>query len=199
MRELGPVSSDQMVLCFIRSEIGSTSRNANYIDAMRALSLDRTSLVDSADLGDAYANSARALVLGAAAGYGRGKFMFTGFPGDVTWRRVSLEPFEFGALKYANCEPWIQLSDGSRSVIDGARNIQSLPDHHQDVAEAVVGVVEKISVGTPIDDLILIEDPTGRLVILEGNIRATAFVAAMTSSMFALVGSSPSIEKWHFI
>jgi hypothetical protein len=197
MQDFGPVSNHQIVLSFLRAEIDSASRGSRYMDAIRAFGLNRKSLVDNADLTDNHAHHGRALVLGAVRGYGRNDAIFSGFPGDVTWRRVLLEPSEFGVLKYANCDPWLRISKGTRSVLDGAQNIRSCVD--QGIAQAVADIVDKIKRAVPLEDLLLIDDLKGSLIILEGNTRATAFVSSMTNAAFALVGRSQTIKTWQFI
>jgi len=197
MRDLGPASSHQMVLSFLRAEIDSVSRGKLYMNAIQALCLDRAVLVDHADLTDNDANRGRALVLGAVRGYGRNNFLFSGFPDDVTWRRILLEPTEFEILKYANCDPWLNISGGTRSVLDGVRNLPSYPD--RDISEAVADTVDKLTRTVPIEDLLVIDDLSNKLVILEGNTRATALVSRMTNQAFALVGKSPRIRTWQFI
>src|ERR1700746_2942871 len=113
MIELGAAPSDEMALCFLRAEIDS-HRHAQYMQAIHVYGLDLTTLIDDADLSDPHANRSRATLLGEIRGYGRGALVFSGFPSDVTWRRVSIPPAEFGRLKYLSVESWIKLSGGSR-------------------------------------------------------------------------------------
>jgi len=110
MIELGPASDDDIVLAFVRAEIDSPTWGPGYLDWLRALRLDRSYLIDAADLLDAYANCARKVVLGAVRGYGRGELLFQGFFPDTKWRRVSIEPSDFHRLKYINGnEDWRNL------------------------------------------------------------------------------------------
>jgi hypothetical protein len=46
-------------------------------------------------------NKARFWILEQYRGYRQGRLLFSGFPSDVTWRRVALEPNEFDRLRYA--------------------------------------------------------------------------------------------------
>jgi hypothetical protein len=193
MRELGPVSNDEMVLAFLRAEIDSPMRAVFYRSVLTALRFDR-SLIDSADLNDGYANCIRAVVLGAVRGYGRNDFLFYGFPSNAKWRRVLLDPSEFQRLRYLNDgASWAGLA-ASRSVQDGARNCIS------DAALAArVGVlVQAINRGDTVPEIILVED-ADLLVVLEGNTRATAYITAASTPISALIGSSPTMHEWRFI
>jgi hypothetical protein len=192
MRELGPASNDEMVLAFLRAEIDSP-RAHFYLQALSAYTVDR-SLVDNADLADDRANRVRVAVLGAVRGYGRNERLFYGFPSDTKWRRVLVDPSEFSKLRYLNDgASWVRLAE-SRSVEDGARNCIN----DAGLAARICALVQAINCGAAIPDLILIED-TDRLVVLEGNNRATAYVKAATTSIRAFVGSSPTMHQWHFL
>src|SRR5262249_34504123 len=69
--------------------------------------------------------------LGAARGYGRGEWLFKGFPADTKWERVLIEPADFGRLKYISRDAdWLSLSGRTRLVQDGARNL----DAHRRIA-----------------------------------------------------------------
>jgi hypothetical protein len=164
MLELGSTSCAEMVLCFLRAEIDS-DRNPDYLNAIHACRLDRASLVDKPDLADSHANCTRETILGAVRGYGRNDYLFHGFPQDTTWRRASLDPSEFGRLKYINCAPWFELTKGTRSVQDGVANLNNDPK----LAGSVADVSRKLRHGVPMEDLILIENLDNRLVILEGR------------------------------
>lgn len=97
-------------------------------------------------------------------------------------------------MKYINCEPFRELTNDTRSVEIGARNYH----RNRELAPRVDDLVQAIEGGVSMQELILIED-LDRLVILEGNTRATAYVKASTTSFSALVGSSPRMRQWVFI
>jgi hypothetical protein len=184
MREFGPASSDEMVLAFLRAEIDSPAYETRTTEALKQIGADRSSLIDNADLKDANANRARAIALGLTRGYGCNMYLFEGFPTDTTWRRVQIDPSEFQKLKYVNTRAFWQLTDGTRSVEVGARN------YRRDVglAPRVDDIVQTIESGGSVPELILVEH-ADRLVVLEGNTRATAYVRAATAPISAVVGS----------
>jgi hypothetical protein len=193
MREIGSASSDEMVLAFVRAEIDSPVRSALYMQAITGLRFERSTLIDKADLNDHYTNCVRAIVLGAVRGYGRNEFLFRGFPHDAQWRRVSVEPSDFDRLRYANCQPFLTLTDGARSVNIGASNYKRVAEF----APRVDSIARKIGAGLSASELILVED-RDRLVVLEGNTRATAHVQTSTPFL-ALMATSPSMQDWAFL
>jgi hypothetical protein len=144
-REMGPASVDEMVLCFLQAEINSPCGREQYIKALQERGLDRSSLIDNADLNDAQANCDREVVLGAVRGFGRNVYLFGGFPRDTKWRRMLLEPGDFGQLRYLNYQYWVGLTDGTRSVCDLARHIGSCQDRK--LAKRIAGIAEEVSKG----------------------------------------------------
>jgi hypothetical protein len=193
MRELETASSDDMVLAFVRAEIDSPVWGPAYMKAITSLRLERSVLIDQADLKDCRMNSVRAAVLGAVRGFGHNAFLFAGFPRDAQWRRVLVEPPDFDGLTYANCEPFRGLTDETRLINDGARNYKRVPAFAARVDE----IKRDIRAGLSAPDLILVED-RNRLVVLEGNTRATARVQISTP-FSALVGSSPTMREWVYV
>jgi hypothetical protein len=190
MPELGPASADEMVLAFIKGEINSPKHGQNYVDSIRGRGLDRFALIDRADLRDVEANRDRENVLGDVRGYGRNDLLFRGFPADTTWQRGSFERSELIKLKYINSGDWPELP-GGRLVHLGFEAAKDI--------SGVRRTVERVQAGEPIGDLILVDDLRGHFVVLDGNHRATALLAAGAGKVRALIGTSPAMRQWHFI
>ena len=112
-----------MVFAFVRAEIRSHRFKELYFDCLAQTGYERD-LIDAADLADAAQNSARKQLLTLARGYGSKEYLFAGFPSDVRWRRVLLEPHDLGAMRYANFPTWTALTEGTRLVSVGAQNVR---------------------------------------------------------------------------
>jgi hypothetical protein len=95
MKELGPATDNDMVLAFLQAEIDSTRFGGYYSQILSNSSLDR-SLIDKPDMQSAQDNRVRRQLLKLVRGYEDGTYLFQGFPGGVTWRRIGLTPEEFG-------------------------------------------------------------------------------------------------------
>src|SRR5438128_4998277 len=108
MLDLCPATEDEMILAFLRAEIDS--HRFGYRARLGVLAQP---LIDNANLGDARANAMRKALLRDTRGYGVNSALFTGFPGNVTWRRFRLDPEDVRALRYANYATWVDLSRGS--------------------------------------------------------------------------------------
>jgi len=190
MIEQGPASEDAMVLAFVRAEINSPKWGRAYDTAMQRRGLDLASVIGTADHSAA---RNRRDVLGDVRGYGLGVALFEGFPADVRWRRVVIEPRDLPRLKYIrNDSDWLNLTGGTRLVQDGARNLAS----NATIADKVRGAQRDIEQGRCPDELILVEADDGALVIVEGHTRATAYAVLADRSFPALVGTSPHMGNW---
>jgi hypothetical protein len=195
MVELGPASSDEMVLAFVQAEIDTDQYGPHYLAMLKLLRFERVRLIDGADLSDSQANIARAIMLGATRGYGRNDGLFHGFPSDTMWQRVSLDRSDFDRMSYiGNDEFWNTLTAGTRAVRDGAAAYRC-----SRIEAPVDAIVQKIRQGVPMPDLILVDDMRGGCVILEGHKRATAYAVVGANSIPALIGRSPLINQWAFL
>jgi hypothetical protein len=175
-------SEEEMILEFLKAEFGRP-------------------LIDDADLSNAEENAKRSQMLDARRGYTSRTLIFKNFPRAVSWKYCTLTKEDFGSLRYVNSSPWRTLAGPDLRVVDGANHIRenTLDRTILDVvAPKVQAIAHSIAEGRhPDAALILAEIGDGRLIVLEGNHRATAFVLANTDRpVTALVGSSPEMVSW---
>lgn len=196
MIELGAASEDEVVLAFLRAEIHSPKWGQEYLRVLHGLHLDRASLIDAADLADARASGIRKDVLGAVRGYGRNGALFTGFPRDTTWCRVQIEPSDFHRLKsISKDEQWTELTGGTRLIQEAARNLDAYPERAVGVHDAI----RRIEQGLPVAELIMVENNSGDLILVEGHTRATAYAVLSDRAFPAFIGTSPLMGRWAFV
>jgi hypothetical protein len=196
MIEQGPASEDAMVLAFVLAEIDSQ----RFRNAMQAHGLDRASLIGTSDLSDAEANRNRRLILGDVRGFGRGVWLFDGFPSRTSWRQVLVEARDFHQLKcISNDVQWCRLTRGTRLIQEAADKIaanQDIANVDRDVAASVRATVQKIEQGSSIPELVLAE-VDGAMVLVEGHKRATAYTI-LERPFAAFIGTSPSMGNWRY-
>ena len=177
-------SEEEMILEFLKAEYGRP-------------------LIDDADLSDDEQNGRRARLLDARRGYTSRSLIFANFPRDVRWRHSKLTSGDYGRLRYVNISPWRALAVPELRVIDGAfriaentfdRTINNIGPY----ISKIQAIARSIRDGRdPCAALILADVGDGRLIVLEGNHRATAFVIANVSRpIAALIGSSPGMVAW---
>jgi hypothetical protein len=160
-------------------------------------------LIDDADLSDVEQNAKRAHMLDMRRGYTSRSLIFVNFPRDVRWRHSRLTTGDYECLRYVNSSPWRPLAGPGLRVMDGASRIagNTFDRTIEGIARCVSkiqAIVRSIREGRDPDGaLILAEVEDGRLVVLEGNHRATAIVVAKVDRPIAvLIGSSPSMASW---
>lgn len=201
MIEIGPASENEMVLAFLRGEIESPRFGARYkqcFDQLRPSGFNPQNLVENADLRSQQDNAQRIELLKAVRGYRANQALFTGFPNDVHWRRVGLEPADWNTVQYANHSTWVTLSGGSRIVADGAKNIDFLAAA-EDANRNIKAVADDLRSGKRYAELIGVDGEAGKLILVEGHTRATAYaIAQLPECAECIVGSSPTMRTWAF-
>ena len=197
MIELAPSNENEMVLAFLKAEIDSPRFGEAYQNLIDQSGLDKSELIDNASLSDPHQNAARRALLGDARGYGNNVYLFAGFPQNVAWRRVTITPGDYDALLYTNYPIWTKLSGGSRKVVDGAKNTGSIAADEEAIS-GIQAVAEAVKNGQRYPELIAVEAADG-IVLVEGHIRATAYVlAALDLEFEVILGTSLWMHNWVF-
>lgn len=198
MRDLSPATEDAVVLAFLQAEIDSARFGPLYATLLSNSGLERGSIVDRPNLQSDRENRIRRELLTAVRGYGNRTLLFKGFPQNVTWRKVAIETEDADKLKYANYETWVQLSGGSRFVVDGAKRVEAI-QVGENANENIKAVADDLRAGKRYPELIAVESEGGFLILVEGHTRATAYVLArIAEPIEVFVGSSPQIKLWAF-
>lgn len=198
MRDLGPATEDDIVVAFVQAEIDSVRFGQYYAAFLSSRGLERFSIIDRPNLQSDSDNLLRRAMLTAVRGYDNRSALFTRFPQHVTWRRVAIEPAEAHKLKYANYETWVQLSAGSRLVVDGAKRLEGI-HVGESAKENINALADDLRAGKRYPPLIAVQGEEGFLILVEGHTRATAYVLAQSvQPMEVFVGSSPQMKLWAF-
>jgi hypothetical protein len=193
VRVIGASGEAEMVATFLRGELGSE----RFGPAIRA-EIDERLLLEP-NLDDEDENALRRGALEATRAYERREGLFHGFPDDVRWERVALEPHEVLALRYIQYSFWNELSGGSRRPLDAAERIRDgivvfgrLP------TDGFLTAAESVDVaGMP--ELIVVGGPEPELVLLEGHVRLTVLALRpelLPPELEVLLGRSPRMTEW---
>jgi hypothetical protein len=196
--EIGSATESEMVLAFLQAEIDSSRFGPTYKGILSNSGINRESLIDRADLNSTKDNWTRKELLKVVRGYGNDSLLFRGFPNNVQWRRVGLEPGDWDIVKYANYPTWVTLSGGTRIVADGARNIDSVAVA-EDANRNIKAVADDLRSGKRYAELIGVDSEAGKIILVEGHTRATAYaLAQLPECAECIVGSSPAMRTWAF-
>jgi hypothetical protein len=198
MIQLGQVRESEIVLTFLKAEINS-AYGQSILQLCQIFGATSQELIDRADLDSDYYNAVRGAVLDCYRGYLRRTLLFAGFPKNVTWRRVELEPHELGRLKYIDDKDkdWMSYSQKTRLPQRVVERIArgELPG----LEKKVCGIQEKLRRGELLPEIIAADGENGDLILIEGHCRATAYVGLNWSENIPMfLGSSPQMPNWYY-
>jgi hypothetical protein len=198
MQHIEPISEDEMVAVFLRTEIAST-RFANDILALLARDGQPRTIIEQPNLGDPVENAYRRRVLGDWRGYGRDEGIFLHFPPDVRWYRAIITKADLARVRYINYDYWNELAGGSRLAVDAAARILRGIEIFGVGNGGFWYMAEALCAGATFPELILVgTDERSPLVVLEGHVRLTAYCLrpdCTPDTLQVLVGYAPQMEK----
>ena|ERR1700686_571495 len=201
MIPLGPARESDVVLAFLKAEIDysdSRERIQRSLQVLQESGVSRRELIEEADPDNDYHNDLRARLL-EYRGYRRRLGLFIGFPTTVDWRRVGLEPADFGRLTYIANEPsWDSYSQRTRSpqVVADRMARRELPDSF---AQKVAAIQDKLKRNETLPELVAVEGEEDQLILIEGAHRITAYVGLnWQANIPAIIGRSALMPNWHW-
>ncbi len=198
MIELGNATENEMVLAFLRAEADSPRFGWQVVPGIEQLGFSRTRLLDSPDLNNPQENAARRLVLRNYRGFGGNSALFRGFPAQVSWRRVAIEPVDHKSLWVANYGPLVCQTQRTRSISRLAARITA-GEIICEIAENVRGIQGELIGGKKFPELIGVEGPEDNLILIEGHSRATAYVGLQwPKNVEMILGRSAFLYQWQF-
>jgi hypothetical protein len=189
-----------MVALFLRTELASVRHGPRIRELLDRADVSERLLV-APDLTSPRENVVRRHLLSAHRGYEARVGLFDGFPDDVRWDWVALEPAELLRVKYIKYDYWTELSGGSRLATDAPALIRAGTAPFGVSSEWAIGFGEALAAaGARVPSLILVTSGSGgELVVLEGHARLTAYAMrpeALPLELEVLLGSSPGMRSW---
>lgn len=191
MRETVSASEDEVIEAFVRAELDSPKVGRLYAVAAAQLGISIGRLQPSD----------RRVLLRAVRGF-PDRLLFDGFPRDVRWARVQATIDDLRQLRYIKIGNWLELAPKTRTVAEGVRQMRGIgffiPEIDMDGCEAIAA---RVRAGAQLPPLILARAGSGPLTIVEGNSRATAYVAfpdLIVDELEVLIGSTDAFTRWRF-
>ena len=163
---MSEIIENEMILAFLKAEIDSPRWGQYYLAILSDRGLNKNKIIDCADLSRSEHNIFRAELLGSVRGYGKNDSLFRGFPSDTKWRRTQMSIQNFSGLKYAKFKTWIDLTKGTRLVVDGARNVD-LTQVDENANAHIKAVTNLLKNGKRYPDLIAVEGDNGFFILVE--------------------------------
>jgi hypothetical protein len=182
---------------WLRAELASETYEGAYRSWFPTLGIRTGATLDNIN------PIARRRLLGLVRGYGVGGMLFTGFPPtrNVDWFTATASLDALESVLYINessfrpPQRWRTIAP-SRRAGEGARRL--LAGECNDAGCAAVA--KRVRAGETFAKLIFASEPDwGRLVVIEGHTRLTAYLMeriASSAPIEVIVGESPRIAEW---
>jgi hypothetical protein len=197
MIDIRPARETEVVLAFLKAEIDYSDQRQVIHQNIQTLGVTKEQLLDESNLDNDCCNAVRAIILDSYRGYLRRTGVFAGFPKDVSWRRIELEPRDLERLRYVRSLEWLPISEGTRRPQRVTDRIErgELPD----LAEKILAIQKRLKCGEILPELIAVEGEAGDLILIEGCHRTTAYVGLKwNANVPAYLGKSPLMRDWVF-
>lgn len=198
MRIIEQIAESEMVATFLRAEINSLRFGASILLILERDGVERK-IIDEPDENNAAENEYRDWLLGELRGYKRNEELFDSFPNDIEWYRILLNRADFLQIKHMNYSYWIDLSGGSRLVADAVKRLAA-GEIEKATARWIRAAANSVEQGVLFPEIILVgQNRRSDLIILEGHLRATGYLASLDylpPELSAIVGYSEKIAEW---
>jgi hypothetical protein len=201
MQHIRSSSEEEVISIWLKAEFEGSQRFSGQISQLlNTLGFD-PSLLLTPNLNDANENANRREVLKHLNGLDTDDNLLSGFPTQIHWECVALDPNELESILYIDWDYWLKLSGGSRrpadavSAIKAGLTVYDVPnDGFHEIAAAVRN-------GMSFPPIIAVTngEPGAQIVVIEGHARLTGFTLAIESLPSAtevLLGTSPEFDNW---
>lgn len=183
MKVVSTSSADEVVLAWLKAELDSPRFKDQLLTTMKSNG-DDLNLITQSDLTNPIENKRRLELLSTYRNWLDKDFS------DYSWNLVDFDQADAGELQYIDYDYWNELSNDTHLVKVAAENVIKGISVFDVDNEPFFLVAEKIDSGDELEPIIVLGKDEGDLRIIEGHVRATAFVMVKSSkkSLKALVG-----------
>lgn len=199
MRIIKDISTDEVILTFLKAEFNSSRFRVGSMKALQILQLDKK-LIDTPNLSSKTENEQRSKILHLTRGWPN-EWLFTNFPTNVHWQLVNLSQHEISESYRLNSGRW--PSKQSRKVQTVLDQINSGIRFGEIDSTIVFAITSIINSGHELLPVILVsKDTQSEKVIVEGHTRCLAYAAAspqnLSNGVEVILGTSKSIAAWKY-
>jgi hypothetical protein len=199
VRKVEAISEAEMIAIFLKTELFSDRFRQKLERHIQEEKIDRR-IIERPDWNNASENAIRRDLLGVYRGYEQNRDTFSGFPSDVRWERARISRQELERVQYINWDYWLELTDGTRMAIDGARNVLAGKVVYDVSSDGLMSMAMALRQGAQFPPLILVaKDTKSHLVVLEGHARLTAYLIApecIPAELEVILGYSERMTDW---
>jgi hypothetical protein len=191
MRVVRDADEDEMILAFLRAEVGSP----RWSPHLTACLGDDLNLIVQPDPTSHQDDQRRKAVLTCYRGFSSRSSLFEGFPETVDWKLLDVTVGELGGFRYG-----VKLVASSRPLLvrDAASDLGTIADDLAANILALEAVDRRGSRGPDQPIIAVAQGPEEIHVLLEGYSRATVYLRGRDphESVEVIAGYATDMERW---
>lgn len=199
MKILKDISEEEMTYMFIMQQIGSFRFAEEMQQIMNKFEVDRN-IIDNPNFKDQNENEIRLKLRQSFGGSDDEGHLFDNFPKNVSWKRAVLSKEDLMKVKYIDYDYWIELSNGTRLVKNGASNIRKGVEIFGQSNKNLWDALEALKKGVKFPEPILIaKNLSSDIVVVEGHLRLTVYLldpAYKPNEIEVVMGFSENFQDW---
>jgi hypothetical protein len=199
MKILNDISDEKMTYMFIMQQMGSFRFADEMQKIMDKLGVDRK-IIDTPNFKDQNENDLRLKLRQSFGGSADDGHLFDDFPKNITWKRAVLTKDDLLRVKYIDYDYWIELSNGTRLVKDGAASINKGVEIFNQSNRKFWDALEALKKGVKFPEPILItKNLSSYIVVVEGHLRLTVYLldpAYTPNEIEVIIGFSENFQDW---
>jgi hypothetical protein len=194
MRVVRETDEDEMILAFLRAELGSPRWSPFLTSCLQTDGLD---LIRDPDLNNHEQKQRRNAVLSCYRGYASRTLLFEGFPQAVAWKLLEVTVEELGAFRYGTL---LTHSTEPLLVRQAAADLGSIADDLADNILSLEATDPRESPGLDQPIIVASRGPQETHVLLEGYSRATVYVRQRVpgSTLDVIAGYATDLDRWRW-
>ncbi len=199
MKILEDISEEEMTYMFIMQQMESFRFADEMQQIMENLGVDRK-IIDNPNFKDQNENKLRLKLRQSFGGSDDDGHLFDNFPKNISWKKAKLTKKDLMKVKYIDYDYWIELSNGTRLVKDGASSIRKGIEIFGQSNQKFWDALEALKKGVKFPEPILItKNLSSDLVVVEGHLRLTVYLLDpdyTPNEIEIVIGFSENFQDW---
>lgn len=185
---------------FIMQQIGSFRFADEMQQIMKKLGVDRK-IINNPNFKDQNENELRLKLRQSFGGSDDDGRLFDNFPKNVSWKRAMITKDDLIKVKYIDYDYWIELSNGTRLVKDGASSVNKGIEIFGQSNKIFWDALDALKQGVQFPEPILItKNLSSDLVVIEGHLRLTVYLLDPNytpDEIEIIIGFSENFKGWN--
>lgn len=172
MKIIKEVTEDEMILEFLKGEIGSTRFNQKLQSVINKMNLTKDIIING-DIMSKDENHLRKEIMKTFRGYPDSE-LFENFPKHIKWNFVQFEDTDIDKIYYINYDYWNELSNNTSKSKEAAKNIRNGIEIYGVSNQPFVDG-EKILEAKKFSPIIILTCNNEKYLLIEGHSRMTIY------------------------